>query len=297
VNDGSFGSQHVTHLQGDRRKWSNLNEVRRVNPLMYAFPESRQVLRGELAKALRDSRLMARFLSYRLNLPTVSDTAMLLRVEDWERMTARPVPPREGRPIVGLDMGKDRSWSAGAAVWLNGRVEATAVAPGLPSIEDQEKRDKVARGTYARLVERGVLAVAEGRRVVPADMIVGRIREWQPQAIFSDRFRATDVLDAQPSCPVVARAQRYSEAAADIRGLRELALDGPLAVDKISRPLLQHSLSQARVEPDTSGNERLVKRTDRQEARDDVAAALVLAGGAAARARRQAPTGSVVVVR
>ena len=76
---------------------------------------------------------------------------MLLTVDDWERVTARPVPERESRPIVGVDLGGGRAWSAAVAVWRSGRVEAIAVAPGIPDLEAQEKRDRVPWGTYRKL--------------------------------------------------------------------------------------------------------------------------------------------------
>ena len=59
--------------------------------------------------------------------------------------------------------------------------------------------------------------------------------------------------------------------------------------------LLAASLSLARVKNDESGNFRLVKTGTHNEARDDVAAALVLAAGAFERAAR-APGFSFVSV-
>ena len=73
------------------------------------------------------------------------------------------------------------------------------------------------------------------------------------------------------------RVSRWSEAAFDIRSLRKLAMDGPLAVDYDSRLLLATSLSKAMVKNDDQGNTRLVKKGTNNTARDDVAAALVLA--------------------
>ena len=63
-----------------------------------------------------------------------------------------------------------------------------------------------------------------------------------------------------------------------------MALDGPLNVGPESRLLLQASLAQARVKNDEQGSYRLVKRDPKNNTgRDDVAAALVLAAGAADR--------------
>ena len=184
-------------------------EILRVNPLARSFPETAAVLREERDAARADSRLAGAFKSFRLNVPSGDESTMLLTVDDWERVTTRPVPEREGRPIVGIDLGAGRAWSAAVALWRNGRVEALAVVP---------------------------------------------------------------------------RVARWSEASEDIRATRKLALDGPLAIAPESRALLTASLAAAMVANDDAGNVRMVKRGTNNQARDDVAAALVLAAGALARA-------------
>ena len=58
-----------------------------------------------------------------------------------------------------------------------------------------------------------------------------------------------------------------------------MTADGPLAVEKDSRALLTASLGVAMVAVDDAGNVRMKKRGTNNQARDDVAAALVLAAG------------------
>lgn len=94
-----------------------------------------------------------------------------------------------------------------------------------------------------------------------------------------DRFRLDDLKDVLPPCPVSPRVTRWSEAAADIRDTRKLVLDDGLSVEPISRNLLTASLAVAIVKNDDQGNVRLVKRGVGNKARDDVAAALMLACG------------------
>ena len=139
--------------------------------------EFRKTLLEERDKARRDSRLKARFLSYRLNRPTGDESTMLLTVSDFEDMTKRAVPPREGLPIVALDLGASRAWSAAVALYQNGRVECRAVAPGIPGLGSQEERDNVPRGTYSRLADEGVLIQATGLRVPPAKALIKLISE------------------------------------------------------------------------------------------------------------------------
>ena len=60
-------------------------------------------------------------------------------------MEAREVPDRQGAPIVAIDLGGGRAFSAAVAVWRSGRPcrGSVAVAPGLPGLDEQERRDRV----------------------------------------------------------------------------------------------------------------------------------------------------------
>ena len=154
VANGTQGSVYVQSLQGDPAKWDHYSELRRCNPLTAISAPFRKKLLEERDKARRDSRLKARYLSYRLNAPTGDESTMLLTVDDYQRMVSRPVPARIGKPIVAIDLGGSRAWSAALALYSNGRIEARAICPGIPSLADQEVRDLVAAGTYTRLAAR-----------------------------------------------------------------------------------------------------------------------------------------------
>ena len=283
---GTSGSTWVGLLQGRPDRWSHWREILRVNPLARHHPEFAAVLREERDGALEDSRLAGSFKSFRLNLPSADESTVLLTVEDWALATARPVPERSGQPIIGIDLGAGRGWSAAVAVWRNGRVEALAVAPGIPDLEAQERRDRVPWGTYRRLALSGALRVAEGLRVQPPAELVRAIREaWgRPEVVFCDRFRLAELLDVADGIQIVPRITRWSEASDDIRAVRKLAKDGPLAIAPESRPLLTASLAAALVKSDDQGSVRLIKRGTNNTGRDDVAHALALACGALSRA-------------
>ena len=297
VKRGTHRSTYVMALQGDPERWDQWPEIRRCNPLSNIDAPFRKKLLEERDEARADTRLKARFCSYRLNLPSADESEVLLTVDDWKRVMARPEGLPAGRPVVGIDLGGGRAWSAAVAVWRSGRIEALAIAPGIPDVEAQERRDRVPRGTYQALVDGGSLMLAHGLRVPhPAQLIGAATERWGvPEAIFCDRFRINELRDTQPPCRVIARAGRYSEAAADIRSLRRLAKDGPLSCPRSSQGLLTASLAAAMVKPDDSGNSRLVKRGTNGEARDDVAAALVLAAGAVDRIPRGAAPRVLVV--
>ena len=111
-------------------------------------------------------------MSYRLNLPTADEAQTLTngRRLAGRYLTTSPALP-EGRPIVAIDLGGGRAWSAAVAIWQSGRVDAIALAPGIPDLAEQERRDTAARGVYQRLFEDGTLRTAEGLQVQPPAML------------------------------------------------------------------------------------------------------------------------------
>ena len=282
VARGSHGSTFVAALQGDAATWDKWPTIRKANPLTAISADFRAKLLEERDEARRDPRLAARFKSYRLNRPSPDAATMLLTVEDWQRLAKRPVPPADGRPCVGIDLGGGVAWSAAVALYANGRVEAMAVAPGIPSLAEQERRDRVPTGTYERLLKTGRLTVAAGRRVQPVEALIESIlNAWgRPRVIVCDRFRLDAMKDVTPRVRIEPRVSRWSEASNDIRSLRRMALDGPLSIESSSRRLLKVSLAAARVQSDDAGNSRLIKRDRGNVSRDDVAQALVLGAGA-----------------
>ena len=296
VNDGPTDTTYVQSLQGNAEAWDQWPEIRRCNPLTAISGDFRKRLLVERDDARLDSRLKGRFMSFRLNLPSGDESSVLLTVTDWQTVAARSVPEREGRPIVGVDLGGGRAWSAAVAVYANGRVECKAVAPGIPDLEEQERRDRVPPGTYSKLYDMGQLEVADGLKVQPPAALWDLIRTtWgKPQVIVLDRFRLAEFEDAvKRGARLEPRVSRWSEAAFDIRALRSMALDGPMAVDEGSQALLATSLSQAMVKSDDQGNVRLVKKGTNNTSRDDVAQGLVLAAGALARKPKAATVRSL----
>ena len=266
IERGSYGRVYVQSIIGNRKRWKDLRHVFACNPLTRISDDFKETLREERDAAFSDSRLKARFLSYRLNIPSGDESTMLLSVENWASTLAREIAPAHGRQVWGIDLGANRSWSAVINLRQNGRCDAVAVAPGIPSIEAQEKRDRVPRGTYSRLVDIGVLKVAVGLRVPPVSMVTEWARaKWGfPVLAVSDRFRYDELIDAAGRwLKLEPRVTRWSEAAEDIRALRRMAADGPLSVAEDSRLLLTASLSAATVKSDDQGSTRLIISAER----------------------------------
>ena len=286
IDKGSVGDTHVTALRGDLETWDSWATIKKANPLMSRYADSRKQLLKERDAARLDSRLRAEFLSFRLNVPSRDESAMVLSPEDWEAIVSRDVPEREGRPVVGVDLANGRAWASAVAWYGNGRTEALAVCPGIPSVAEQETRDRVPQGQYQTLIDGGQLTVADGLRVQPPKLLWDAIRTtWgKPRVIVCDRFRLAELQDAVGrGARIEDRITRWSDASFDIRATRKFAKDGPLSVDPQSRALLAVSLSKAMVQNDDQGNCRIVKSGSHNQGRDDVAASLVLAAGATAR--------------
>ena len=102
IDGGSYGGVYVQSLQGDPEKWDKWPEIRRCNPLTAISPEFRKTLLAERDAARRDLRLKARFLSYRLNLPSPDVSVVLLDVEDWKKVFSAS-SDRAARPAGGSD--------------------------------------------------------------------------------------------------------------------------------------------------------------------------------------------------
>ena len=283
---GSGPGTHVTVLTApEGEPWDAWSTIRRVNPLVLHNPSLRKTILRERDDARRDESQRPAFEAYRLNRQAEVYKDMLIPADSWKRVEARPVPERNGRPLVGLDLGAERSWSAAWAIWPNGRSECYAVCPGIPDLAERERQDAMPRGLYRRLHDDGVLLVDEDLRVSrPATLIdhlvgVGIV----PEAIYADRFALGTLKDAVAGrWPIIPRVARWSEATEDIAGFRRLVADGPLSIAEECRGLARLGLSQAVVHSDDQGSVRLAKRRHGRS-RDDVAAAGVLAAGALAR--------------
>ena len=288
VAAGSGDGRHVALLQADPEKWGDFDEVLRVNPVAAINPHLRRTLEREHKAALKSERSARTFRQFRLNIPgDPVDTQPLITTGEWERVCARPVPDCEGKPIIAVDLGGNRSWCAGAAIWPSGRIEAWAIAPGVPPLADQEREDQVHEGSYAELVRSGGLSVDAGRAVPGVEGLLSRIWSWEPLCIVCDNYRAPELFDvAKGRVRVIERARSGGEATSNVQALRSLLLDGAAGATQTSRALLGAAFAQTNLKIDPAGLTKVTK-IDERRSRDDAAAALLLAAGE--QARRPAP--------
>ncbi|MYF25503.1 MAG: hypothetical protein F4224_09490 [Nitrospira sp. SB0678_bin_10] len=286
LDHGSGARSYVSVLSADpQATWDDWNVIRKVNPLITHNPSLRETILHERDEARKNESLRPAFEAYRLNRQVQPHTNMLIQVEDWQAVERRPVAPREGLPLVAVDLGGQRSWSAAWALWRNGRSEAYALCPGIPDLAERERHDAMPRGLYQKLHDQGALLVDEGLRVARPSTLIDYLVSVgiSPHTIYCDRFIVGQLKDAVAGrWPVVPRITRWSEGAEDISGFRRLAVDGPLSIAPESQALVRLSLGQAVVEHDEQGSFRL-KKSRHGRSRDDVAVCGTLAAGALVR--------------
>ena len=275
-----------------RRTW------RRANPGLDVLPDLLEAIRDEAKAARTDPDALASFRALRLN-QGVPDTerAVLLDAEAWRRAGRLPEPEADqrGGHVLGLDLGTSAAMSAAAAYHRDGRLECFAVFPTVPTLAERGLGDGVG-GLYQRMAERGELLQAGGRVSDISALLAEALARWgRPSAVVCDRWReaeARDALDAVrfPRVELIVRGQGFRDGGQDLRDFRRAAL-GDL-VRPAESLLLTAAMAEARVMTDPAGNAKLAKSSQggrRQRARDDAAAAAILAVAVGYRTWHAAP--------
>ena len=100
--DGTKGRVHVQLFQGQVETWDKWATIRKANPLIGLDAHTRKVILEERDDARGDSRLKARFLTYRLNRPSGDESEVLvdrwgLGARDGQGCTGAPRPAHSWR--------------------------------------------------------------------------------------------------------------------------------------------------------------------------------------------------------
>ena len=261
-----------------------------ANPSLPYFPALRKALASESARALADPSNAAGFRALRLNAGTSDvDGSTLVDADTWERAEADELPPRRGPMVLGVDLGGASAMTGAAAYWPHsGRLEATAWFPGVPTLAERGLRDGVGR-LYVELAERGELMTTRGRTVPVADVLRWAVDTWgRPVAVVADRYKQAEMIQALDDAALLPevrfRGQGFRDGSEDVRAFRRAVLDGNVTAPRSK--LIRSALAEATTVADTAGNEKLAKATEggrRTRARDDVAAAMILAVAEGAR--------------
>ena len=227
--------------------------------------------------------------------------AVLIEARTWELQEADAA--RSGHPVWGLDLGTSAAQCAVAAYWpLTGRLECMAAFPSIPGLAERGLRDGVGN-LYRQMAKAGELIVTGGQAADIAELLDhARARFGEPRGIVCDRWRAAELYDALNRAgietTVVMRGQGFKDGAEDVRDFRRALLEQRCW--PVPSLLMRTAMSEARVVTDPAGNQKLAKHTEggrRMRARDDAAAATILAVAAGDRARRlDAETEGAMVV-
>ena len=265
--------------------------IRRANPSVDHLPSLREELLEEAKSARTDPAAFQSWRALRLN-QGVSDVreSYLLDAGTWSRIEGDA--PIVGRPVWGVDLSTSSSMSCVTAWWPSGRLEAVGAFPRFPPLSERGLRDGIGKG-YLLMHEAGELILAGDNAVdIPTLLREALERFGAPRAICSDRWREAELRDClkEARIPVTAlslRGMGFKDGAADVEAFRRAVGEGK--VSPIPSLLMTSAMAEARTVSDPAGNHKLTK--SRQRARDDAAAAAILAVAAGTR-REGAPTGA-----
>ena len=268
----------------------------KANPSLPIMPALRDKIETEARRAARDAGELAAFRALRLNLGE-ADTAqaMLIDAGLWREIEAEPVLPFGPETVFGVDLGAGAAFSALAAYdAATGRLDGLAMTGDVPSLAERGLVDGVGK-LYADLSAEGTLLVEPGRVPSPAALLrEGLKRFGRPVAIVADRWREGELRDALqaagfPPAALITRGMGYRDGGQDVRAFQAACAGGQAFPRRCL--LFRAALGEARTVSDPAGNRKLAKGNEggrRFRARDDVAAAAILAVAEGVR-RRGAP--------
>ena len=266
-----------------KRTWA------KANPSLNHMPDLSEAIRIEAKQAKADPALLAAFEALRLNLGMPdTEVSVLLDAGTWARIEGEAA--LSGPLVWGIDLGTSAAQSAIACYWPeSGALRCIAAFPESPSLEERGLRDGVG-GLYRECARRGELLTV-GRRSVDVHALLQAAldRFGRPARVIADRWREAELRDALdkagiPTAAFEARGMGFQDGAADVRAFRRACADGK--VTPTPSLLLRSAMSEARTVSDPAGNAKLSKGSQggrRLRARDDAAAAAILAVAASTR--------------
>ena len=262
---------------------------KKANPGLDYLPDLLAAIRREAPQAKRDPARLAAFRALRLN-QGISDVErqQLLPAEIWREIEGNA--ERAGPCFWGVDLGTSAAQSAVSSYWPEShRLECLAAFPSQPGLTERGQADGVG-GLYAECHRRGeLLQLGENAADVGALLAVALDRFGPPKRVASDRWREAELRDALKDAGIGAgrldlRGMGFKDGAEDVRAFTRACLEG--RVTPVPSLLLASAMADARTIIDPAGNAKLAKGSEggrRLRARDDAAAAGILAVGLAER--------------
>ena len=204
------------------------------------------------------------FRSLHLSEPLAADRLPIVDLTSWQKVTSDILPPRRGPVIVGADLGSGQnSFCSAAYVWPEtGRAESFSVATGDLTLRG--RRDGVGQ-TYLVAQQQGELVVQDNNAVDITEfmaLVKEHLEGERIRAIYCDRYRQADMVDAMRRCrvaaPLVPVGQGFREGSELVRAFQAQVATGGIT----HRPsvLLALAISQSYLAFDPAGNPKLDKR-------------------------------------
>ena len=270
-----------------KRTWT------RACPSLPFMPDLEAKIRAEAQRAKTSPEMLASFRALRLNLGT-SDTVqnLLIELETWKRIEGDAAA--DGKPIWGIDLGTTSASSCVSAFYpQTGRLDVVAAFPDAISLAERGLRDGVGK-LYVDQHKRGELILTPGFACsVPLLLREALNRFGRPAAVCSDRWREGELRDGLkaagvPSSALSLRGQGFRDGGEDVRQFRRAVAER--RVVPVESLVFRSAFAEAKTVTDPAGNAKLSKGSEggrRTRARDDAAAAAILAVAEGVRRGRQ----------
>ena len=257
--------------------------------------KSLDYMRHEARRAAQTPGDEALFRAHDLNNPVSPSIERICSPSDWKQCSGA-VPSRDGRCVVGIDLGGSASMTAAVAIWPgSGRLETWGAFPSVPDLQRREQRDGAA---YGLMIERGELELFEGR-VTPVSRflqsVASRLQGERVLVAGADRYRRSEteqaLSDSGVRWPIVWRgtgASKTADGSFDVRSFQKQVLTGWLRHgDSL---LLATAVGNSKLRYDGAGNPALDKMSDL--GRIDALSAAVIASGLSEKWRTENPSRS-----
>ena len=266
----------------DPQVWLN------ANPSLPHLPTLARKIEKEAQWAKLDPMELAKFKALRLNMGTDEvDRTHLIQPELWKRIEGNA--PATGPCIWGVDLGTSAAMCAISCYWLEtGRLDTLCAFPTKPSLAERGMGDGVG-DAYVRMKEQGNLIQTGGFATDVDELLLYAVETFgKPVGISCDSWRRAELTDHLMSCglnniQIETRSSGFGEGSEDIRAFRRHCLSDK--VTPVKSLLLRSAMSEAVTIIGEMG-EKLSKSSHsgrRARARDDAAAAAILAVAWAAR--------------
>lgn len=189
---------------------------------------------------------------------------LLLTPDEWLNCETAELPPREGKLIIGIDLGGSASMSAAAYFWPEtGRLEVKGTFPSRPTLLDRGQKDGV-NMRYVEMQERGELDTLGDLTVPIAPWLIEILKHVdgeQVTSLIADRYRQAEFSEAHTraklTVPMIWRSTVWKDSNEDCERFRRACFEGHVKTSPSL--LLRSAFADAVVTRDDMNNLKLTK--------------------------------------